>query len=268
MSRKQAAGTADTDAALARPVANGAVRVLLAGLVGLVGVTTTAGALTADEIIERMEANQTHSTSIMEGRMVISDRFGDRASTYIVHSEGADRFLVEFTSRNEEGQRVLRRDDSLYLYYPDARETIRIQGAALRDNLLGSDISYEDMTGGRGLRENYRFELLGEESVDGHGTYKVRLTARSTNVAYPMQVLWVDREVFVLRRSEQFARSGRLLKTTTILETTRQAGYHFPTRIRVVDETRRSSGTEMIIENARLGVSLPAGIFSLEELSW
>ena len=236
--------------------------------VGLLLVTPDATALTADEIIERLEANQTHSTAIMEGRMVITDRFGDRTSTYIAHSEGADRFLVEFTSRAEEGQRVLRRDDSLYLYYPDARETIRLQGAALRDNLLGSDISYEDMTGGRGLASDYRFRLMGEERVDRYDTYKVELTARSTNVAYPRQIYWVDREDFVLRKAEQYARSGRLLKTMEVLETMRQDGYHFPSHVRIVDETRRSSGTEMIVESARLGVRLPAGIFSLEQLTW
>ncbi len=225
-------------------------------------------ALTAEEIIERLEANQTQSTAIFEGRMVITDRFGDRTSTYIAHSEGEDRFLVEFTSRAEEGQRVLRRDDSLYLYYPDARETIRLQGAALRDNLLGSDISYEDMTGGRGLASDYRFNLLGEETVDGHRSYKVELNARTTSVAYPRQIYWVDREDFVLRKAEQYARSGRLLKTMHILETIRQDGYHFPSRIRVVDETRRSSGTEMIIESARLGVDLPRDIFSLDALTW
>jgi outer membrane lipoprotein-sorting protein len=227
-----------------------------------------AEALTAGEIIDRMEANQTHSTAILEGRMVISDRFGDRTSTYIAHSEGADRFLVEFTSRAEEGQRVLRRDDSLYLYYPDARETIRIQGAALRDSLLGSDISYEDMTGGSGLAADYRFNLLGEDTVEEYPVYKVELIARTTSVAYPRQVYWIDREEFVLRRAEQFARSGRLLKTTYVLETMRRDGYHFPSRIRVVDETRRSSGTEMIIEDAQLGVGLPRNIFSLEELTW
>ena len=236
--------------------------------VGMAATAPRAAALTADEIIDRMEANQTHSTAIIEGRMVISDRFGDRTSSYIAHSEGADRFLVEFTSRAEEGQRVLRRDDSLYLYYPDARETIRLQGAALRDNLLGSDLSYEDISGGRGLASDYRFNLIGEETVDGYPSYKVELVARTTSVAYPRQVYWVDREEFVLRKAEQFARSGRLLKTTYVLETMRQDGYHFPSRIRVVDETRRSSGTEMIVESARLGVDLPRNIFSLDELTW
>ena len=239
---------------------------VLAALAAL--AAPSAFALTADEIIERMEANQTHPTSYVEGEMIITDRFGDRVSTYFAHTEGAERFLVEFTSRDEEGQRVLRRDDDLYLYYPDARETIRLTGSALRDSLLGSDISYEDMTGGRGLAEDYYFELLGEETVNGRPTYKIELTARGTNVAYPKQIYWVDSEEFVLRRSEQYARAGRKLKVTEVLETKEQGEYKFPSRIRITDQTRRSSGTELVLTRVDIGMELPRGIFSLETLTW
>ncbi len=236
--------------------------------VGLILTAQSAAALTGQEIIERLDDQQTFETSIMEGRMIITDRFGDRVSTFIAHSEGADRFLVEFTSRDEEGQRVLRRDDTIYLYYPDARETIELRGSALRDDLLGSDISYEDMTGGRGLLEDYDATLLDEVEADGHNTYKVELQARTTDVAYPKQVYYVDTEDFVLRKAEQFARGGRLLKVTEILETRREGEYHYPAHIRVTDKTRGSSGTEMILENVQIDVSLPSGIFSLEELTW
>ena len=232
------------------------------------GAAALLPAMTAHEIIERMETNQTHSTSVIEGRMIIRDRFGERVSTYIAHTEGSELFLIEFTSRAEQGQRILRRDGILYLYYPDARETIRIQGSALRDSLLGSDISYEDMTGGRGLADDYEFRLLGDDTVRDRTTYRVELTARTTNVAYPKQVLWIDSERFVLVQSEQYARGDRVLKRTEVLETMTQDGYTFPSRIRVTDQTRRSSGTEMIVERAEIGVAIPSDTFSLEALTW
>lgn len=244
-----------------------AVGILIVGLCAVV-VPLRASDMSGSEIIERMEANQTHSTARVEGRMIMSDRFGDRTSTYIMHSEGAARFLVEFTSRDEEGQRILRRDDNLYLYYPDARDVIRLQGSALRDSLLGSDLSYEDMTGGRGLLDDYRAELIGRERVNGRDTYKVQLEARTTNVAYPRQHYFIDVDDFVMRKSEQFARSGRQLKEIVVLETSVQDGYHFPVHMRVTDKTRRSSGTEMIMDRVEIGISLPSNIFSLEELSW
>ncbi|POQ99690.1 hypothetical protein AU468_10300 [Alkalispirochaeta sphaeroplastigenens] len=222
----------------------------------------------ASYIISRMEENQTHPTSYLEGYIIITDRFGQRRSSYIAHTRGTDRFLLEFTSRNEAGQRVLRRDGDLYLYYPDARETIRLTGAALRDSLVGSDISYEDMTGGRGLSQDYDFTLLGEEEIHGRGTFKIELLARRPTVAYPRQIFWVDREYFVLRRSEQYARSGRILKVTEVLETRREGPYHFPSRLRITDQTRRSRGTELALTTVRIGIDLPGDIFSLDRLTW
>lgn len=221
-----------------------------------------------DEIIRRMEDNQTFSAAYMEGRMLISDRFGERTVTFTMHAEGEERFLIEFTSRDEQGQRILRRDDSLYLYYPDAREVIRIQGSALRDSLFGSDLSYEDMTGGRGILEDYSAELIGRTTIRGRDVWQVRLDARTTNVPYPQQTYFVDVQDNVLLQSDQYARNGRKLKETEILEIREQNGYRFPAHMRITDVTRSSSGTEMIFDSIDTDISIPASTFSLEELSW
>ncbi len=221
-----------------------------------------------DEIIRRMEDNQTFSAAYIEGRMIITDRFGERTVTFTMYAEGEERFLIEFTSRDEQGQRILRRDDSLYLYYPDAREVIRIQGAALRDSLFGSDLSYEDMTGGRGVLSDYRAERIGRTTIRGRDVWEVRLDARTTNVPYPQQVYFVDVADYVLVESHQFARNGRKLKETEMLEIREQDGYRFPAHMRITDVTRRSSGTEMIFDSIDTSVRIPADTFSLEALSW
>ena len=225
-------------------------------------------ALDARQIIDRMEENQTHDTGIYEGEMIITDRFGDRRSTFKVYAQGSEYTLLEFTSREEAGQKVLRTEDEIYLYYPDASEIIRLQGAALRESMLGSDISYEDMTGGRGLRDSYSFKLLGEEEAGGRMCYKIEMTAKTRNVAYPKQIAWIDKEIFVLRLSHQFALSGRLLKETEVLEITEVSGLIFPVHYRITDQMKRSSGTEFILHDSKVNVPLPRGIFSLEELSW
>ncbi|NCN04017.1 MAG: outer membrane lipoprotein-sorting protein [Spirochaetales bacterium] len=233
--------------------------------------TTGAGSgtvPTAEEIIRRMQANEVHDTSYAEGRMLITDRFGTRTSTYKSWSGGTEDSLIEFTSAEEMGQKVLRTADAIYLYYPDASEVLRIQGSALRDSLLGSDISYEDMTGGRSLLDEYSVRLLGTEAIDGHQTYKVELTARNSRVAYPKQIIWVDTELYVTRRAHRFSLSDRLLKEMDILEVTTQNGKTYPTRIRLRDAMRSNTQTVMEISRLDIGVRLPANIFSLEELSW
>lgn len=233
----------------------------------LVGQTTSTN-LTAQQIIQRMQANEVHDSAYAEGRMIITDRFGTRTSTFRSWSRGQHDSLIEFTSPEEMGQKVLRTRDAIYLFYPDAAEILRIQGAALRDSLLGSDISFEDMTGGRDLLNEYQVRLLGTETVNGVSTYKVELTARNSRVAYPKQILWIDTDLFVTRRAHRFSLSDRLLKEMDVLEVQTQQGRTFPTRIRMRDALRSNTQTIMEFQRLDLGVRLPANIFSLEELSW
>jgi outer membrane lipoprotein-sorting protein len=231
---------------------------------------STAGALaqSAEEIIRRLESNQTHETSRIEGRMVIHDRFGQRTSEFIMYARGEEEALIEFTSASEAGQKVLRTEDEIYLFYPDAAELIRLQGAALRQSMLGSDVSYEDMTGNRGYLDTYEVELGGRERIDGRPCYVLELEATSRDVAYPRQKMWVDAELYVMRRAEQYALSGRLLKVVEVQELMREAGKVFPSHMTIRDQLKQDTRTEFVIEEAEIGIDLPPRIFSVEELTW
>lgn len=240
---------------------------LAAGLLALVSAAGAA-AQSAEEIIRRLEENQVHETSRTEGRMEIHDRFGERVSTFIGWARGEEEALIEFTSAAERGQKVLRTNDEIYLYYPDASRLIRMQGSALRESMLGSDVSYEDMTGNKGLLDSYRARLTGEERIDGNRCYVIELTATSRDVAYPKQVIWVDTELYVMRRAEQYALSGRHLKTIEVNEVMRVAGKVFPKVMRIEDKLKRNSYTRFVLEEAEIGIELPANIFSLEQLSF
>jgi outer membrane lipoprotein-sorting protein len=225
-------------------------------------------AIDADEVVSRMEDNRGYETARIEGRMVIEDRFGERTSTFVMWSRGTEEALVRFTSAQEAGQRVLRTEDEIYLYYPDAAELIRLQGSALRQSMLGSDVSYEDMTGNRGLLADYEAELLADEELRGTPCYVVSLEARNSDVAYPKQRLWIDKEDFVLRRAEQYALSGRLLKEMEVREIMRQGDFAFPSHLVISDALKKNSQTAFVIEEAELGIAVPRGTFSLEELSF
>lgn len=239
----------------------------------LITIMVAAGAaplaaITAEEIIERMEANQVHDTSYSEGEMHITDRFGTKTSTFRSWSEGDEKMLLEFTSRAERGQKILRTEDEIYLFFPDADELIRLQGAALRDSVLGSDISYEDMTGDKGILDSYNAKLLGEESIDGNPCYKVELNAVSRDVPYPKEIMWVDKELYVFRQVHRFSLSGRLLKEMKVLEVTEQKGRVFPIHLFLDDTMKSKSSTEFITTKIEIGIDIPSDIFSLQELTW
>jgi hypothetical protein len=243
-------------------------RPLAISLVLIFGTQLAAVALTAEEIIDRMEENTVFETSRAEGAMIIRDRFGTKETRFISYSRGEDTTLIEFTSLEERGMKILRTEEEIYLFYPDAEELIRLQGAALRDSVLGSDMSYEDMTGGKGLLDSYTVTLAGTDSVDGHPCYRIDMEARRRNVAYAKQTVWVDTALFIYRRVHKFSRSGKLLKEMEVQAIEEIQGHQIATRMILRDALKSNSSTEFVIDDIEIDPPLDPELFSLRTLTW
>jgi hypothetical protein len=221
-----------------------------------------------EQIIRDMESKQVFDSAATKGRMVINDRFGEKISTFNSWSLGTENSLIEFTSVEEFGQKVLRSEDDIYIFYPDAEELVRLSGAALRDGMLGSDVSYEDMTGEKSLLDDYTVTSLSEETLDGEATYKLELEAKGPSIAYQKQTLWISQENSVALQAHKFSLSGKLLKVERILKTEWVGDYEIATHIKVEDKLKSNSFTEFYIDEIDFETDLDLEFFSLDELTW
>ncbi|OQY34389.1 MAG: hypothetical protein B6241_04965 [Spirochaetaceae bacterium 4572_59] len=215
-----------------------------------------------------MDWQQSFSSMKSSGSMITKDRFGTKTSDFISWSRGNDDFLIEFSSVAEQGQKVLRTANELYLYYPDAEEIIRLQGAALRQSMLGSDISYEDMTEGNDTLSKYDVELTGEETVAGKACYVIDMIAKSRNVAYPRQTVWVVRETLIPRQVHYFSKSGKLLKEMQVNKVKIIGDKYVISEMILEDKLKKNSSTELLLDNIETDVDLESNFFSLDNLAW
>lgn len=225
-------------------------------------------AQSAEEIIRAMDELQTFESMKASGSMITNDRFGTKKVDYISWSEGNDNFIIEFTSAAELGQKILRTENELFLYYPDAEEIIRLQGAALRQSMMGSDISYEDMTEGNDTLSKYDVELVGSEVVDGQDCFVIEMTAKSRKVPYPKQTLWVVKDSYVAEQVQYFSRSGKLLKEMRVLEVKEFDGKFITSKMVLEDKLKKNSSTEMIVNDIEINPGLESDFFSLDQLAW
>ena len=234
--------------------------------VALLMVATTLSAQSAEEIVRRMDASQTFDTLYVEGAMTTVDRFGEKSSSYKSWSRGGSDFLIEFTNVEERGQKVLRVEDELFLFYPDAEDIIPMHGAALKQSLFG-DVSYEDITEGKDTLSQYDVKLLGSENLDGTDCWVIEMIAVSRDVPYPKQVIKVGKEDEVLRAAEYYARSGRLLKTVMVESIERfDDGRFVITKMVMEDQLRRGSSTAMMVTDVKIDPALDDALFSLDAL--
>jgi outer membrane lipoprotein-sorting protein len=225
--------------------------------------------LKAEDVVRRLEQNQVHGTAKSSGRLLITNQFGTRTKTFNVWSEGADKLLLEFTNKEERGQKLLRLKDEIYVYYPRSNSVVRIQGGALKDSIFGSDFTYEDLTGEKGILDLYKVEFADPptETIGGKACYHLKLTGIAS-VAYPFQELWVETDRFVTRKAVYYSLTREPLKTLEVTETMEQKGKVFPSRFVMTDLVKKGSSTEFVIESIQIDVPLDPKQFTLERLKF
>jgi negative regulator of sigma E activity len=153
---------------------------------------------------------------------------------------------------------MLKIEDHLWNYIPEPTDRIiTISGHLLRQSVMGSDLSYEDITENHRLRDKYGATVVGRDSVDGRDCWILELKARVSKVAYHSRKVWVDGERWLPLREERYAKSGKLLKTTRITEATRLGDRWYPKHMVFKDELSSGDGTEYLIDSVDLKTEVP-----------
>lgn len=222
----------------------------------------------ASEIITKLENNQVYDTARFEVTLSVSNRFGVTGNSFTSYSRKGGDTLIEITAGPDRGQKVLRQKTNIYLFYPDAEEVIWLKGSALKDSMMGSDFSYEDLTNDRTILDRYTVILEGTETVYGIKCYRLTLSAKTKNETYAKQTIWVDPEYFVTRRALLYSASGKALREMTASDIHTIAGKNLPYRTLMKDLLKKNTSTEMIITKAEIGIPLGEKYFNREELSW
>jgi outer membrane lipoprotein-sorting protein len=217
----------------------------------------------AEQIVRRADERRDYTSAYMAARMVNTDQFGTKTIEYVAWAQGSD-FLMEFTSDAEFGQRILRTDGRIYHFFPDS-ETVFTRGQG--DSIVGL-ISYDDVTNEDGLLENYTASLDGEEELDGVDAWRILLEARPrTRVAYPNQMVWIEKESFIIRRMEMYTRTMQPLKTMEIRAIREIEGVFIATDILLTDEVRQNVSSEIFIEEIDVGIDIPDSRFTRRALT-
>ncbi len=168
-----------------------------------------ATAQDAKEILETVDRNMSSENRVFESDMIIHGRRSSRTIASRTYSVGDKQSFTEYLSpAREQGTKMLKLEDQLWIYSPSTDRTIQISGHMLRQSVMGSDLSYEDMMDDRKLTEIYDATVEGHEEIEGGTAMYWSLIAKVDDVAYHSQKMWVDSERYVPLKQEMFAKSG------------------------------------------------------------
>jgi hypothetical protein len=184
----------------------------------------------------------------------------------LVFRRSADqRFMILFTKpKASQGQGYLRVDQNLWFYDPAVGKWER---RTERERIGGTNSRRSDFDESR-LAEEYDPEDNGEEKLGVYTAQVMTLKGKpGLDLAFPVLKLWIDKATKNELKRQEFALSGRLLRTSyypkwqKIYSESRKADIWYPQEIRFYDEVEKQNSTLILIKSVDLK-PLEANLFT------
>tara|TARA_B100001765_G_scaffold70176_1_gene42592 strand:- start:1352 stop:2104 length:753 start_codon:yes stop_codon:yes gene_type:complete len=216
-------------------------------------------AMTAEALVRAMDKNLNAKTRVLTSKMIVHGRRTSRTIKSRNWVKGINQAYTEYLAPpREAGTKMLKSGDKLWTYSPQTDRVIQISGHMLRQSVMGSDMSYNDMMEDRPLTDLYEAIVEGSEMIDGRKHWILFLEARVKGLSYPKRRAWVDSEYLLPMKEELYAKSGKLLKSTSMDGIKKVRDRWFPTRFIFKDELKKNSkGTEWIIDDIAFDTDIP-----------
>jgi outer membrane lipoprotein-sorting protein len=186
----------------------------------------TVQALTAREIMEKVDARDDGDNMTSTVKMILIDRQENkriREMKVFTKDKGVDTWKMQFflspadvkdtaflTYDYYEGGR----DDDQWLYLPDLHKTKRIATSDKSSSFMGSDFSYADMT--RRVLDEWTYKLLKESTVGDNKVWLIEAKPASDAVrdryGYLKSVLFIRQDIFMGIRAVHWLKEGKKIK--------------------------------------------------------
>lgn len=183
----------------------------------------------------------------------------------VFRRDADDKLMLLFTKpKSEEGKGYLRLERNLWSYDPNVGKWER---TTERERIGGTNSRRADFDESR-LAEEYTPTYETEEKLGAFQVHKLTLNVKpGIDVAYPVVKLWVDVQTQNILKRQEFALSGKLLRTAyypkwkKLFSASKKADVWFPEEIRIYDEVDKANSTLVLMKTVDLS-PLDANLFT------
>ncbi len=189
-------------------------------------LTSSTFALTAREIMEKVDARNDGDNMTANVQMILIDRQNHqriRDMKVFTKDKGKDTLKMQFflspadvkntgflTYDYYEGAR----DDDQWLFLPDLHKTKRIATSDKSSSFMGSDFSYADIT--QRVLDEWKYKLLKEGKVNNKKVWLIEAVPVSDKVrdryGYLKSVVFIRQDIFMGVRAVHWLKEGKKIK--------------------------------------------------------
>ena len=228
--------------------------------------TFTFAQTTAEEILDTVIDSQRGGQTVSMEVIMTVVRPDKDDQEYAIESvgDGEERSLILVVAPSRDaGTAFLQDGDNLYLYNSRLKRVLRLPPSGRNDSFLGSDVSYNDLSG-RDLEEDYTAEITAEDDSTIELTLiptelapvpygKIVLTVDKQNNYRPLNYLYYD----------QREQTVREIIFSDYIES---EDIFMPTNIEIINLLKEGEKTVAVMENVKFGVDVNEDCFSQRAL--
>ena len=220
-------------------------------------------AIDAQKLLEQVDDILWSHTKFISGRLIIDNGRKIRTLTQDSWMEGIDRSYSHYKSpAREKGTKMLKIKSKLWMYTPRTDRKILIAGHLLRQSLMGSDLSYEDMMEDHKLSKSYTATFDSFANIETIKCAVLNLTARDKKTTYQTRKVWVNPDDKTVLKEERFAKSGKLLKRILFEDYEIISGRKFPRTMIFKDLLKENTKTTYKFDVIEFDIEIPPSYFS------
>jgi len=214
-------------------------------------VSAAAEALSAYEIVQKMDQRYTGDSSRSDAKLILIDRRGRERvrdlRLYSLQQEDVEKSIVFFRSPSDvAGTSYMNydyeddRSDDSWLYLPALRQVRRVASGDRSGSFMGSDFSYSDINGV--TIDWYDYELLDADAeVGGEPAWLIQSTPKPEfadqvreETGYEKSHLWIRKDNFVQVQGKIWVTRGNRIKFFSATELKKIDDIWTPMRLQMV----------------------------------
>lgn len=240
--------------------------VLCAALLPRVALALTKTELvTMLKAVDERQQNQGDWRSLVYMEQKEKDKVDVAQEALVFRRSQDQRFMLLFTKpKAMQGQGYLRIDKNLWFYDPSVGKWER---RTEREKIGGTNSRRSDFDESR-LAEEYDPEDNGTEKLGAYTAQVMTLKGKpGIDLAFPVIKLWVDVDTKNVLKRQEFALSGRLLRTSYYPKWKKQYSeskkmdVYFPEMMRFYDEVEKANSTVIKVQSVDMK-PLEANLFT------
>jgi len=213
----------------------------------------------------------TSDTVSSRSRMVITARDGSVTERVIDQyskdgPNGARTIIVFQSPANVAGSRFLTMDNASggtdqWIYLPSLGRVRRIAASESGGNFMGTDFSYDDISSMDRDITLDTHTLLREEMLNGRNCHVIESVSKDASYQYSKSITWVDKENFIIYKSEMYNRRGEVMKIMEMSDFRNIQGRLTPMQTKISTVSAGTS-TTIFMEIMKYDDPIPEGVFT------